>query len=149
MHRSLIIFNRNLKTQMTGIETAFTCVPSGFYSGLCSDSPCQLGLLTPLRRTQGGKNQSGSPHPPLPPISPTRQTTFRWCSTNSHPRGRPPIAPPTPVQPSDSPADLSSQHADPRSTTPLAELSQQNGIWASGTVSLPVLLSAKPKSSFW
>lgn len=124
MHKSLII-NGNLKTQMTGIEVAFTYVPSGFYSGLCSDSPYQMGLLTSLCSTQGGMTPSGSPHPLLLPISPTRPTAFRWCWTNSHPRGRHPIAQQSPAQPSDSPAGLSNLHADPSSITHRTELSQE------------------------
>lgn len=126
---------------------AFTYVPSGFYSGLCSDSPCQVGLLTPLRSTQGVEmNQSGSPHPLLPPISPTRPTAFRWCWTNSHPRGRDPSAQQTPAQPSDLPAGLSNLHAGPSSISHWAELSQEV---ANGTIPLPVFLFAESKSSFW
>lgn len=105
MHKSLIIFNGNLKTRMTRIEVAFIYMPSGFYSGLCSDSPCQLGLLTPLRSARGGNAPTTEPTPTSPNHLFTRQTAFRWCWTNSHPRGRHPIAQQTPARPSDSPAD--------------------------------------------
>ena len=78
MYECLIIFNTNLKAQTTGIEKAFTCMPSGFYSGMCSDSPCQQGQLPPLCTTQGGTEPTGK----LAPTSPTGQTAFHWLWTH-------------------------------------------------------------------
>lgn len=94
MHKSLIIFNGNLKTRMTRIEMAFTSMPSGSYSGLCSDSSCQLGLLTPLHSAQRRNEPTREPTP--------TSSIHLSHQTNSHPRGRQPIVQQTPAQPSDS-----------------------------------------------
>lgn len=72
----LIILPGNLKTQTPGTEMAFAHMPSGFYSGLCSDSPCQLRLLP----------------------QPRDQTAFHWAWINSSSRMHP-TAQNTPTHP--------------------------------------------------
>lgn len=144
MHKSLIIFNGNLKTRMTTIEVAFTYMPSGFYSGLCADSPCQLGLLTPLRSARGGNAPTTEPTPTSPnhlshqanshslvldKQPPKREASH--CPANSCPAFRLTCGP----------SDL---HTGP-SITHWTHLSQEP---AKGTIPLPMFLFAKSKSSF-
>lgn len=119
MYKSLIIFNR-----MTGIEMAFTYMPSGFYSGLRSDSPGQLGLLTPLCSTERVGSQ---------PASHLANSLSLELDKQSHPRGTHPRAQKTPTQPSDSPAGLSCLHSGLTSIPPWTELSQKG---AHGTTPL-------------
>lgn len=79
MYECFIIFNTNLN-QTTGTEKAFPGMPSGFYSGMCSDSPYQQGRLPPLCTTRGGVGTE--PTGKLAPTSPTGQTAFHWLWTH-------------------------------------------------------------------
>lgn len=99
MYECFIIFNMNLKTRTTGIEKAFPGMPSGFYSGMCSDSPCQQGRLPPLCTTQrggGGNRTNGEAGTHL---SHWANSLSLALDTQSHPRGRHPAARKTPTQP--------------------------------------------------
>ena len=51
-------------------------MPSGFYSGLCSDSTCQQGWFPPFSSTQGGTE----PARKLAPTSPPGQIALHWLS---------------------------------------------------------------------
>lgn len=96
MYECFIIFNTNLN-QTTGTEKAFPGMPSGFYSGMCSDSPYQQGRLPPLCTTRGGGNRTNGEAGTH--LSHWANSLSLALDTQSHPRGRHLAARKTPTQP--------------------------------------------------
>lgn len=108
---------------------AFTYMPSGFYSGLRSDSPCQLGLLPPCAAPRENRAHGEA----STPLSSLANSLPLVLDQESHPRWRH-----TPAQASDPPAGLSNLHSGPGSTSNGAQPSQEE---ANGTTSRSVFVS--------
>lgn len=119
---------------------AFTYMPSGFYSGLCSDSPCQLGLLTPLRSTQRGNEPTKGPTPTLPTHLSHQANSLLLVLDKQPPKRKASRCPANSCPALRLTCELSNLHTGPSSFTHWAHLSQEA---ANGTIPLPVFLFAK------